>query len=47
MQHLLNQLIKLISELVNKKYNILTIEDNILNGGLGSLVLEYVNSLDE
>jgi 1-deoxy-D-xylulose-5-phosphate synthase len=36
----------LISELVDKKYSIVTIEDNLLHGGLGSLVLEYINSLD-
>lgn len=35
----------LISELVDKKYSIVTIEDNLIYGGLGSLVLEYVNSL--
>ncbi|MBU3126566.1 1-deoxy-D-xylulose-5-phosphate synthase [Clostridium tagluense] len=37
----------LISELVHKKYSIVTIEDNIVHGGLGSLVLEYVNTLEE
>ena len=36
----------LISELVLKKYSLVTIEDNVVHGGLGSLVLEYVNSLD-
>ena len=36
----------LISELVDKKYSIVTIEDNVIHGGLGSLVLEYVNLLD-
>jgi len=35
----------LISELVDKKYSIVTIEDNLVHGGLGSLVLEYINSL--
>jgi len=35
----------LISELVDKKYSIVTIEDNLIHGGLGSLVLEYVNTL--
>ncbi len=29
-----------------KIIHIVTIEDNIVHGGLGSLVLEYVNSLD-
>ena len=37
----------LISELVDKKYSLVTIEDNIVHGGLGSLVLEYVNSLNK
>ncbi len=36
---------ELILELVNKKYSLVTIEDNLVHGGLGSLVLEYVNSL--
>ena len=36
----------LISELVYKKYSLVTIEDNLVHGGLGSLVLEYVNSLE-
>jgi 1-deoxy-D-xylulose-5-phosphate synthase len=36
----------LISELVDKKYDIVTIEDNLIHGGLGSLVLEYINTLD-
>lgn len=36
----------LISDLVDKKYSIVTIEDNVIHGGLGSLVLEYVNSLE-
>ena len=36
----------LISELVDKNYSIVTIEDNLIHGGLGSLVLEYVNSLE-
>jgi 1-deoxy-D-xylulose-5-phosphate synthase len=35
----------LISELVDKKYSIVTIEDNLIHGGLGSLVLQYVNTL--
>ncbi|MCB2291996.1 1-deoxy-D-xylulose-5-phosphate synthase [Clostridium algoriphilum] len=37
----------LISELVHKKYSLVTIEDNLVHGGLGSLVLEYVNTLEE
>ena len=36
----------LISELVDKKYSIVTIEDNVIHGGMGSLVLEYINTLD-
>ena len=35
----------LILELVDKKYSIVTIEDNLIHGGLGSLVLEYINTL--
>ena len=35
----------LISELIHKKYSIVTIEDNLIHGGLGTLVLEYVNTL--
>jgi len=34
----------LISELVDKNYSIVTIEDNLVHGGLGSLVLEYINT---
>jgi 1-deoxy-D-xylulose-5-phosphate synthase len=37
---------ELILELVNKKYSIVTIEDNLIHGGLGSLVLEYVSTLE-
>ncbi|MBU3161438.1 1-deoxy-D-xylulose-5-phosphate synthase [Clostridium frigoris] len=37
----------LISDLVDKKYSLVTIEDNVVHGGLGSLVLEYVNSLNK
>jgi 1-deoxy-D-xylulose-5-phosphate synthase len=37
---------KIIAELVNKKYSIVTIEDNLIHGGLGSLVLEYVSTLE-
>ncbi|MBU3189162.1 1-deoxy-D-xylulose-5-phosphate synthase [Clostridium bowmanii] len=36
----------LIKELVDKNYSIVTIEDNVIHGGLGSMVLEYVNSLN-
>ncbi|MBX4259126.1 1-deoxy-D-xylulose-5-phosphate synthase [Clostridium estertheticum] len=37
----------LILDLVDKKYSLVTIEDNVVHGGLGSLVLEYVNSLNK
>ena len=36
-----------ISDRVAKGNKIVTIEDNVLHGGLGSLVLEYVNSLNK
>ena len=36
---------KLLNELVLKNYKIITMEDNAIHGGLGSLVLEYINSL--
>ena len=32
----------ILNELIKKKYNILTIEDNVLNGGLGSLISFYL-----
>ncbi|MBU3180159.1 1-deoxy-D-xylulose-5-phosphate synthase [Clostridium psychrophilum] len=35
----------LISDLVDKKYSLVTIEDNLVHGGFGSMVLEYVNTL--
>ena len=35
----------LIKELINNNYKIITVEDNILHGGLGASILEYVNSL--
>lgn len=38
-----NDLLKDISE---KGYNILTVEDNMLNGGLGSVINSYLNSID-
>ncbi|MGH4120021.1 1-deoxy-D-xylulose-5-phosphate synthase [Clostridium sp.] len=37
---------KIITELVDKKYSIVTIEDNLIHGGLGSLVLEYISTLE-
>lgn len=36
---------KIIDQLVEKKYKILTIEDNAIIGGMGSFILSYVNSL--
>ena len=32
----------LLKELIEKEYNILTIEDNVLNGGLGSMISLYL-----
>lgn len=37
----------MLTELVEKGYTLVTIEDNVIHGGLGTLVLEYVNSLDK
>ena len=37
----------LIKELVNQEYTIVTIEDNLISGGLGSNVLQYVNTLSK
>lgn len=36
---------KIIEQLVEKNYKILTIEDNAIIGGMGSFILSYVNSL--
>lgn len=36
----------LIKQLINDGYDIVTIEDNVIHGGLGSLVLEYVSTLE-
>ncbi|KZL94225.1 1-deoxy-D-xylulose-5-phosphate synthase [Clostridium magnum] len=38
---------KLLEDLVEEEVNLVTIEDNVLRGGLGSYILEYVNSLDK
>lgn len=35
----------LIQKLIKNKYKIVTVEDNILHGGLGSSILEYANTL--
>jgi len=34
---------ELINEFVLKEYSIVTLEDNVLHGGLGSMVLEHIN----
>lgn len=36
----------MIKELILSGHKIITLEDNILHGGLGSLVLEYVNTIE-
>ncbi|AJA47982.1 1-deoxy-D-xylulose-5-phosphate synthase [Clostridium pasteurianum DSM 525 = ATCC 6013] len=36
----------IIKRLVNENYKIITLEDNILHGALGSSILEYVNTLE-
>ncbi|WP_106024122.1 1-deoxy-D-xylulose-5-phosphate synthase [Clostridium thermopalmarium] len=38
---------KLILELVKKGYKIVTLEDNVIHGGLGSLILEYINTIEK
>ncbi|MFU0823813.1 1-deoxy-D-xylulose-5-phosphate synthase [Clostridium sp.] len=38
---------KLILELVTKGYKIVTLEDNVIHGGLGSLTLEYINTIEK
>jgi len=38
---------RLLEDLVEEEVNLVTIEDNVLRGGLGSYILEYVNSLDK
>lgn len=35
---------ELLDKLIMEKYKLVTIEDNIISGGLGSQVLEYINS---
>ncbi|MFL0246690.1 1-deoxy-D-xylulose-5-phosphate synthase [Candidatus Clostridium stratigraminis] len=37
----------LISDLVKDDYSIVTIEDNVINGGLGSYVLQYISTLNK
>jgi len=37
---------ELINDFVLKDYSIVTLEDNVLHGGLGSLVLEHINKLN-
>ncbi len=38
---------ELISSLVEKKYNIITVEENVIAGGFGSSLIEYLNSIEE
>ncbi|QGU95157.1 1-deoxy-D-xylulose-5-phosphate synthase [Clostridium bovifaecis] len=38
---------KLILELVKREYKIVTLEDNVIHGGLGSLILEYINTIEK
>lgn len=38
---------RLLEDLVEEGVSIVTIEDNIVRGGLGSYILEYVNTLDK
>lgn len=38
---------ELIKDLSEQNVNIVTIEDNVVHGGLGSSVLEYMNTLDK
>ena len=38
---------ELINEFVLKGYSIVTLEDNVLHGGFGSMVLEHINQLDK
>ena len=37
---------EMLKKLCNEKYRIVTVEDNIIKGGFGSSVLEYLNELD-
>ncbi len=37
----------LIKKLIMNKYKIITVEDNVIHGGLGSSILEYVNTISE
>jgi 1-deoxy-D-xylulose-5-phosphate synthase len=37
---------KLLDVLIHKGSKIITVEDNVINGGFGSLVLDYVNSIN-
>lgn len=38
---------ELIRSLVENNYNIVTIEDNMVHGGLGSLIIEYIGTLSK
>ncbi|MBP2031480.1 1-deoxy-D-xylulose-5-phosphate synthase [Clostridium algifaecis] len=37
---------EMLEDLVKKNINIVTIEDNVIRGGMGSYILEYINTLD-
>ncbi|GAA0743454.1 1-deoxy-D-xylulose-5-phosphate synthase [Clostridium oceanicum] len=37
----------IIEDLVYKGYTIVTVEDNVVHGGLGSIILEYINTLNK
>jgi 1-deoxy-D-xylulose-5-phosphate synthase len=38
---------ELLENLVHEGFSIVTIEDNVIRGGLGSYVLQYINTLDK
>lgn len=37
----------MLKNLIHEKYKIITLEDNVLHGGFGSIVLEYVNAISK
>lgn len=39
--------IELINDYVNRDFSFVTIEDNVLHGGLGSYVLEHINNMNK
>lgn len=36
---------EMLKELANEKFSIVTLEDNVLHGGMGSMIVEYLNSI--